>query len=343
MTTGPAREHASGWYPDPSRRGDYRYWDRAAWTNQVTRRGLHARDDATEELLAALPPPETAGWVPRPGGATTVSWWDGHRLDDTVQSPEVRTRRGVRRAPLPTGHDVPLEHVGGTTPRDWLGFLRRPSVIVLILLLCGTVWAVVSDAVNGHVLSAGMGVCLAVGVVVTLAVVFRRRTRSAVERELSGLAALRARGVITDDEYDELIAQLGADVEAFLRDARSTRQEAAHAGRAAPRWLASMVALAAAGTVVLVIGARLAFRTPDLPMSSAGAPGCTDAAIADFVAPLWLPWLLMGLLLLTGVALWVRFGRQDWRMTLLVGLGAAASFVTFPLWMQILSGMSCAT
>lgn len=32
------------WFPDPTGRGDRRYWDGVSWTDQVTRRGISATD-----------------------------------------------------------------------------------------------------------------------------------------------------------------------------------------------------------------------------------------------------------------------------------------------------------
>ncbi len=32
------------WFPDPTGRGDRRYWDGASWTDRVTRRGVSATD-----------------------------------------------------------------------------------------------------------------------------------------------------------------------------------------------------------------------------------------------------------------------------------------------------------
>jgi hypothetical protein len=32
------------WFPDPTGRGERRYWDGGAWTDQISRRGLPATD-----------------------------------------------------------------------------------------------------------------------------------------------------------------------------------------------------------------------------------------------------------------------------------------------------------
>jgi hypothetical protein len=112
--------------------------------------------------------------------------------------------------------------------------------------------------------------------------------------------------------------------------------------RAATRWLLALIALAAAGIVTMFWGGRLAFREPELPMTSASAPGCADAALADFIAPLWLPWLVLVALLAVGALVTIRHGRTDYRMYLLLGPGALAVALTFPVWVFILSGMGCA-
>ncbi len=229
------------------------------------------------------------------------------------------------------------------TRREWSRFLRRPVIVALVLGLGAAVWGTVVDASNGKLGSAGLGVAISVGLAVTLVVLFRRRTESAVEHERRRLAALRTQGVLTESEHDALVARLDAGVEAFLDEARSARREAARSRRASPRWLGAMIVLALVGTAVVVLGATMAFRTPDLPMTSASAPGCTDAAIADFVAPLWLPWLVLLALLVPAVIIRARHGRKDWRMTALLTLGGLAALLTFPVWAQVLSAMSCAT
>ena len=62
----------------------------------------------------------------------------------------------------------------------------------------------------------------------------------------------------------------------------------------------------------------------------------------DFIAPLWLPWSLLVLLVIVGAAVKVRGGPTDPRMTVILGLGVLAVACTFPMWMFLLSGASCA-
>lgn len=98
-----------------------------------------------------------------------------------------------------------------------------------------------------------------------------------------------------------------------------------------------MAALALGGAATVVWGARwLAFSQPELSMTDACAEG------ADLVAPLWPPWIVLVGLLAIGVVVTIRQGRNDFRMYLLLGLGALAVAFTFPGWVIILNGVGCA-
>lgn len=58
----------AGWYADPAGRHDYRYWDGAAWTAQVSDRGVPASDSVQ------LPPPTPASaTVARQSGSTLAA------------------------------------------------------------------------------------------------------------------------------------------------------------------------------------------------------------------------------------------------------------------------------
>jgi uncharacterized protein DUF2510 len=54
-TTRPHPEAQAAWYPDPSGRFEYRYWDGTAWTNNVARAGRALSD----ELHGELPRPDS--------------------------------------------------------------------------------------------------------------------------------------------------------------------------------------------------------------------------------------------------------------------------------------------
>lgn len=60
-TVGPSEARSGSgarpdWYPDPTRRFEYRYWDGARWTEHVSRAGARSTDQLTE----AHAPPATA-------------------------------------------------------------------------------------------------------------------------------------------------------------------------------------------------------------------------------------------------------------------------------------------
>lgn len=296
-------------------------------------------------------PEPVAGWNPVPGDPDAMVWWDGAgftheavRAGDRWEVGQAGSDGDPRRGTASDAVDDPAGHGSASTltRREWSRFLRRPVVVALIVGLGAAVWGTVVDISNGKLGSAGFGVAVAVGLAATLVALFRRRTESAVDHERKRLAALRAQGVLTDREHDALVARLDAGVETFLDEARSARREAARTRRASPRWLGLMIALALVGTAVVVLGATMAFRAPDLPMTSVSAPGCTDAAIADFVAPLWVPWLVLVALLVPAVIITTRHGWNDWRMTVLLALGGVAALLTFPGWAQMISAMNCA-
>lgn len=51
---------APGWYPDPSRRAEYRYWDGAAWSDRVSRSGQIFTDPPLPGPAAGSDPSITA-------------------------------------------------------------------------------------------------------------------------------------------------------------------------------------------------------------------------------------------------------------------------------------------
>jgi uncharacterized protein YxjI len=57
--TGPAQQHAPGWYPDPFGRHETRWWDGAQWTEHVASHGRQAVD-----------PPQGGGHIPTVDRAT---------------------------------------------------------------------------------------------------------------------------------------------------------------------------------------------------------------------------------------------------------------------------------
>ena len=62
-----------GWYPDPARRHEHRYWDGSAWTEHVSTAGVAA--------TAPVTPPD---WYPDPTGRFDWRYWTGHGWTEHV-------------------------------------------------------------------------------------------------------------------------------------------------------------------------------------------------------------------------------------------------------------------
>jgi uncharacterized protein YxjI len=79
--TGPAQQHAPGWYPDPFGRHETRWWDGAQWTEHVASHGRQAVDPpvggghiptvnrATEKVVRDV---QVAGGAVAPAGGGTI-------------------------------------------------------------------------------------------------------------------------------------------------------------------------------------------------------------------------------------------------------------------------------
>jgi hypothetical protein len=69
----PAVPGDPGWYGDPNRRFEQRYWDGAAWTERV-------RDGASQSYAPVVP----ADWYPDPTGRFTLRYWTGYAWTEHV-------------------------------------------------------------------------------------------------------------------------------------------------------------------------------------------------------------------------------------------------------------------
>ncbi len=69
----PATGDGPGWYADPGRRFDHRYWDGTAWTEHVSSAG--------EPSIAPVTPPD---WYPDPTGRFHWRYWTGHEWTEHV-------------------------------------------------------------------------------------------------------------------------------------------------------------------------------------------------------------------------------------------------------------------
>jgi hypothetical protein len=71
--TGAVTPDGPGWYPDPARRHDHRYWDGTGWTEHVSTAGV--------ATTAPVTPPD---WYPDPTGRFDWRYWTGHEWTEHV-------------------------------------------------------------------------------------------------------------------------------------------------------------------------------------------------------------------------------------------------------------------
>ena len=69
----PTTDDGPGWYSDPGRRFDHRYWDGTAWTEHVSTGGAAS--------IAPVVPPD---WYPDPTGRFHWRYWTGHEWTEHV-------------------------------------------------------------------------------------------------------------------------------------------------------------------------------------------------------------------------------------------------------------------
>jgi hypothetical protein len=69
----PGTDDGPGWYSDPGRRYDHRYWDGEAWTEHVSTAG--------QPSTAPVVPPD---WYPDPTGRFHWRYWTGHEWTEHV-------------------------------------------------------------------------------------------------------------------------------------------------------------------------------------------------------------------------------------------------------------------
>ncbi|HKY67049.1 MAG TPA: DUF2510 domain-containing protein [Acidimicrobiales bacterium] len=138
---------APGWLPDPTGRHEYRYWDGASWTSDVSDAGTTAID----ALTAPLPAPGAPAAPPEPGDPTQVIDGTGSYAPPTATfgPPTAPYDASAGGAP-PSGPYVPPPGTGGypqPTPRR-----SGPSTGLLVGL---AVLAVALIAGIGFVLASG--------------------------------------------------------------------------------------------------------------------------------------------------------------------------------------------
>jgi hypothetical protein len=73
----PTTVDGPGWYPDPGRRYDHRYWDGRGWTEHVSQGGV-----------VSTAPVVPADWYPDPTGRFHWRYWTGHEWTEHVSRDE---------------------------------------------------------------------------------------------------------------------------------------------------------------------------------------------------------------------------------------------------------------
>jgi hypothetical protein len=73
----PSTADGPGWYPDPARVADHRYWDGSGWTEHVSSAGVAS--------TAPVTPPD---WYPDPTGRFHWRYWTGHEWTEHVSRDE---------------------------------------------------------------------------------------------------------------------------------------------------------------------------------------------------------------------------------------------------------------
>ena len=87
MTTTPI---AAGWYEDPTRRHEYRYWDGAVWGESVSDRGMTAQDP-----FSAPPPAPAPSPAPHPVAQTARKpRWRRKRDEKLIESARPHLQQG---------------------------------------------------------------------------------------------------------------------------------------------------------------------------------------------------------------------------------------------------------
>ena len=102
-----------GWYPDPTRRHQHRYWDGKDWTDSIADQGITAYDaptfsPPTQPVPAAQPAQRdsttvmnrdaatrTPGWYPDPTGPYQYRRWEGGGWRESVSAEPLRECRVV--------------------------------------------------------------------------------------------------------------------------------------------------------------------------------------------------------------------------------------------------------
>ena len=121
---------APGWYPDPSRRYQLRFWDGSAWTAHVASGGVAGVDDPNRPAApvgrpVASPPPTTYGPAPSSYGQGPSGYQPQSQLSP-IGSPPFATGQATIPPPPPgatwSPHSVPQPYApAGAPPLSSLG------------------------------------------------------------------------------------------------------------------------------------------------------------------------------------------------------------------------------
>ena len=82
VDSGPVPLGQAGWYGDPSRRHESRYWDGARWTEHVSTRGAASLDSQMDWVGL----PVESGWFSDPSRRYELRYWDGAAWTEHVST-----------------------------------------------------------------------------------------------------------------------------------------------------------------------------------------------------------------------------------------------------------------
>ncbi len=131
-------DNAPGWQPDPTGRHDHRYWDGAAWTDNVANAGVASTDayeaaDAPDASMTAgevpdAPPPPAPGDAPTEAVPAASGWADPTSTFPAVTDDPTSTWSSTPAPPAPPSYTPPPAPAGPLGP-DGSGGSKRGLVI----------------------------------------------------------------------------------------------------------------------------------------------------------------------------------------------------------------------